>query len=404
MCIQVESGVQHLKVLFVTREYPPFEVGGVAVHTFNLVKNLTKLGVSCKVLSFGDPEYSNAEVTFIRPSSSIIQKSNSSATMDLRIPVDILRITQVANNLISNERFDVVHVEEPYVGAFVKHKRKVTTVHDTSFGEINSILHHSPSFPNFKRVAFYGILGFYLELMCMSSSSFVLIPSEQVKTELLKIYGVSKEKLRVVRNGVELPVLFGPNDKGLAKKRLGLDADKTLIFTAARHIARKRLDTLIHAIKLLRDEGINNYTVVIAGDGPIRSQIMNLSEKQGLGGIISFSGWISRETLSLYYEAADVFVLTSDYESGPISLLEAMSYGDAIISSKIQGFPSLMRDGFDGLLFQVGDYHALSYCLKELLDNPTMRLRLSTSARSFAERFDWKCVAEETVSLYAKLF
>jgi glycosyltransferase involved in cell wall biosynthesis len=144
--------------------------------------------------------------------------------------------------------------------------------------------------------------------------------------------------------------------------------------------------------------------VVIAGDGPIRSQIMNLSEKQGLGGIISFPGWISRETLSLYYEAADVFVLTSNYEAGPISLLEAMSYGDAIISSKIQGFPSLMRNGFDGLLFQAGDYHALSYCLKELLDNPMMRLRLSTSARSFAERFDWKCVAEETLSLYATLF
>jgi glycosyltransferase involved in cell wall biosynthesis len=94
-----------MKVLFVTREYPPFEVGGIAVHTYNLVKFLKKLGIDCRVLSFGDPKCSTDEVTFIAPASSVIRKSDSPASMDMKIPLDILKMTRFANGLLRTERF-----------------------------------------------------------------------------------------------------------------------------------------------------------------------------------------------------------------------------------------------------------------------------------------------------------
>jgi glycosyltransferase involved in cell wall biosynthesis len=393
-----------MKVLFVTREYPPFEVGGVATHTFYLVKNLTELGVSCKVLSFGDSSCSSDGVMFVEPSSSIISRSNSPLARDVRIPVDIMHLTKVANNLIKNEKIDIVHVEEPYVGAFVRHKRKVTTVHDTSYGEIKSILRHHRGFPNFKRAAFYGSLGSYLELMCIASSRAVVVPSLQVRRELLRVYRIPKEKIRVIRNGVEIPELPTSADKAEAKQRLGLSPEKLLIFTAAQHIARKRLDILVEAIRLLRKEKVEGYRVVIAGDGPLRPYIVNLVERCGLERVIELPGWVSQKQLSLYYQATDIFVLTSEYEAGPISLLEAMSFGAAVVSSRIDGFARLMRDGVDGLLFPVGDYCALSDCIKRLLNDASLRMRMLTSARLFAERFDWKSVAEDTKNLYESLF
>jgi glycosyltransferase involved in cell wall biosynthesis len=392
-----------MKVLFVAREYPPFEVGGAAVHTFNLVKNLKKIGVSCKVISFGDPRYSNHEVVFVPPSSSIISKSNCSMNMDLKIPLDIVRITRIANYLIKTEGFDVVHVQEPYVGAFVRHRRKVTTVHDTSYGDIKSLLRSNKNFPNIKRVAFYFSLGFFLELMCTTSSTVVITPSKQIRQELLEIYQIPKNKVVVLRSGVNLPELLEFDSKKKAKKKLGLSSDKLLIFTTSQHIPRKRLDTLLNAVSLLREQNVAEYNIVITGDGPFRPVLINLAKKLGLEGIVEFPGWVSREKLELYYQAADIFVLTSEYEAGPISLLEAMSFGNAVVSSRIDGVPGLMLNNVDGLLFPVGNSALLSKRLGLLLNDDSLRMRLSASARHFAEKFDWKVVAEETKNVYRSL-
>jgi glycogen(starch) synthase len=391
-----------MKVLFVAREYPPFEVGGAAVHTFNLVKNLKKLCVSCKVLSFGDPKYSDNEVMFVPPSSSIISRSNCSMNMDLKIPLDIVRITRIANRLIKTEGFDVVHVEEPYVGAFVRHRRKVTTIHDTSYGDIKSLLRSDKSFPNIKRVAFYFSLGFFLELMSAASSAVVVAPSKQIRQELLEIYQISKNKVAVLRSGVNLPeTKFDTKEE--SKKKLGLSSDKLLILSASQHIPRKRLDTLLTAISSLQEQKTDGYNVVITGDGPIRPFLIDLAKKLGIDGIVKFPGWVSREKLDLYYQAGDIFVLTSEYEAGPISLLEAMSFGNAVVSSRIDGIPGLMRNNVDGLLFPVGNSALLSKQLELLLSDAPLRMRLSASAKRFAEKFDWKAVAEETENVYRSL-
>jgi len=392
-----------MNILVAAREYPPFGVGGVARHTFYLVKYLKKLGVSCKVLSFGDPKCSRDDVVFVKPSSSIISRSNRPLAHDARIPLDILRLTKVARELIKNRSFDIIHIEEPYVGAFVTHERKVTTVHDTSYGELKSILHSPINPPNIKRALFYILLGFWLERVCIATSKIVIVPYKHVKEELVRVYGTREEMIRVIRNGLELPVSCSSDDKAEAKKILALPTDELLIFAAAQHVARKRLDTLVEAVRLLREEGVEGFRVVIAGDGPVRPYILNLVGKYGLEKYVHLPGWVSENQLVLYYMAADVFAMTSEYEAGPISLLEAMSFGAAIVSSMIDGFPRLMRDGVEALLFPVGDYRALSDHLRRLLNDGHMRARLSSSARLFVRRFDWKSVAEETKHLYGDM-
>jgi len=392
-----------MKVLFVTREYPPFEVGGVARHTFYLVKYLKGLGVSCRVLSFGEPKYSDGDIVFLKPSSSIISKSDRPLTHDLRIPLDMLRLTRVARSMISDGGYDIVHVEEPYVGAFVTHSRKVTTVHDTSYGELKSIMHYRFNIPNLKRALFYSLMGFWLELLCIASSKAVITPYKHVKDELVRVYRVPEELVSVVRNGLELPDAVGIEDKAEARRRLGLPIDGLLVFTTGQHVARKRLDILVEAVRLLREEGVEGFHVVIGGDGPLRPTILELVERYGLEKDVTVPGWVSDEQLALYYQAADVFVLTSEYEAGPITLLEGMAYGAAVVSSRIDGFPGLLRDGVDGLLFPVGDVRGLGDRVRRLMEDEGLRMSLSASAREFAERFDWRTVAEETKHLYESI-
>jgi glycosyltransferase involved in cell wall biosynthesis len=389
-----------LKVLFVAREYPPFEVGGVARHTFNLVGHLKKLGVECHVVSFGDPLRSGDGVRFIRPRSSIISRGRRPVNQDLQVPFDIVRFTSVVDRLVEREGFDVVHVEEPYVGSFVRHERKVTTIHDTSYGELRSILNAPAGLTDFRRAIFYIYLGFLFERECGRSSRAIIVPSAQVKAELVAKYGFDAGRIRVIRNGVVLPPL-GSLTREEAKRKLGLP-NVPLVFSASQHVARKRLETLIEAAKLMRERNMV-FRAVIAGEGPLRTNLIGLSESLGLAGFVSFPGWVSQEELDLYYTAADIFVITSEYEAGPITMLEAMSNGSTVVSTRIGGFAACIRDGVDGLLYPVGDSRALSSSLERALGDQAFLQRSSSLGRTFAERFDWGSVAEETLSLYKEI-
>jgi glycosyltransferase involved in cell wall biosynthesis len=394
-----------MKVLFITREYPPYEVGGIAVHTFNLVKNIAKLGVSCKVLSFGDEQFSSRNVTFVTPSSSIIERRNVSLALNARIPADIVRFSKIANLMLRNEQFDIVHVEEPYVGALVSpstHQAKVTTFHTTSFGEIKAMIGHSLNGYGLKRAFFYSSLGLYFEFVGIASSTCLIVPTQQVANELCEVYKTSAKKVQIIQNGVDLPELNKTTDKDNAKHRIGLNPYDVLILSVGRLVGRKQVDLLIKATKILQLENLNQYHVVIVGEGPEQSNLVQLAKKYGLQNIVELPGRISDEQRDLYYRAADIFVLTSSYEGFPITMLEAMSYGVAVIASRIDSL-SCLREGIESLMFPAGDSLALSICIKTLLTSPPLRTQLSTSARMFAENHSWKKVAGETLKLYRNL-
>jgi glycosyltransferase involved in cell wall biosynthesis len=391
-----------LKVLFVCREYPPFEVGGVAKHTYYLVKYLEKLGVDCRVLSFGDPEESHEGVTFLKPNSSIISRKDRPIHEDVKIPIDISRLTREAHQILGGG-FDLVHVEEPYVGGMVKHTRKVTTIHDTSWGEMRSILNYSFNTPNLKRSIFYLAMGFPMEQLSIANSQKIITPYHHVKEELRRVYRAPEERIQVISNGLEIPDKLSHKDKMMAKEEVGITPEKVLVFTSAQHVARKRLDTLIEAVKILDEIRVNGFQVIIGGDGPLRKNLEKLVMDYDLSHLISLPGWVPEEKLIKYYRAADIFVLSSEYEAGPISLLEAMAYQASIISTKIGGFPSMIQEKVDGLLYPVGDSKTLAIKLKQLSEDPELRMGLTHNAREKVEGFDWMKVAEETKKLYQGL-
>ena len=172
-----------------------------------------------------------------------------------------------------------------------------------------------------------------------------------------------------------------------------------MILSVGRLVARKHVDLLVKATKILQGEKLNQYHIAIIGDGPELSNVIQLVKEYGIQRIIESPGRISNEHRDLYYQAADIYVLTSSYEGFPLTMLEAMSYGAAVIASKIKSVKEL-REGVDCLMFPAGDSKALSVCIKTLLNNPSLQTRLSASAKLFAGRHSWKKTAEETLRIY----
>lgn len=388
-----------MKVLIVTREFPPTFVGGIANLAYYLYSFLKGMGVDIKVVAFGDEDNSSCNTIFFEPLSPITSRVDGSSLRSLLTSVDVARFSRFVNELVKYESFDVIHVIEPYVGGFIKHENKVTTMHDTSYRELCAWSKYPPGY-SLKRLGFYISHGILMEVASIRTSKLIIAPSLGTARILCDIYRVPTNKIKIIPNGVALP------NKVLsqleAKKFLGLEHDTIMIFTTAHHVARKRLETLIAAAMHLKERG-QEFKVVIGGEGPLTSYYESLTKKLNLEEIIVFTGWLSEDDLNKYYYACDVFVITSESEAGPITLLEASIRAKPIVTTDIAGLPALMEHQIHCLKFKVGDSRTLAKHLEALINDREARVRLGINAQRFAEKFTWDKIAYNTLQVYVEL-
>jgi glycosyltransferase involved in cell wall biosynthesis len=390
-----------MKVLMVTREFSPYVVGGVGTHTTHLTDALRRAGVDVRVISFGDPSASSDSVKFVEPKSSIISRSAQSPGRDLAVIYDIARYGRILSKAVASGTYDIVHVQEPYVGGCVRAKNKITTIHDTSYGELRSIAINSRATRETRKIMFYVALGFVAEYASIASSKTIITPAPNIADELAKKYRLGAGKIVTIMNGV-VKNPFSSISKKEAKGRLNIDSAKILVFTCGRHIARKRFDVFLRSISRLDGKFLNTLEIRIAGDGPLVSYLQHLAQELGISANVKFVGWLSNDLLSLHYRASDVFVSCSDYEASPIAILEAMISGAAVVSTRIQGYPapSLTTDRVEMRIVPPRDDVALSAAIRELALDAEIRERISKNGESFALGYTWDKVAESTLHVY----
>jgi len=363
---------------------------------------LRKRGVKVKVVSFGDPRLSDEDTLFIEPKSSIISRKPEGIARDVKVSLDIARFTNIVRSALRNGEFDILHVQEPYVGGLISYEYKVTTIHDTSFGEIRSYLKYLDS-SSLKRVVFYIAAGYAMEFASVATSRIIISPSPDVVWEMVRVYRAPRERIRLIPNGVEEPPDDEP-DKLTARRLLGLPEDYFIIFTTAQHVARKRLETLVRATRVLRERNFRRFLAVIGGTGPLTGYLKKLTVDLGVQGVVKFTGWIPDKELPLYYRAADVFVVTSEYEAGPLTMLEAGIRGIPLVVADVpSGFMAIARNNVDCLKFKLGDAVDLAEKLVALGSDYGLWTELSRRARTFASAFRWDSIADKTVSVYREV-
>jgi len=391
-----------MKVLIATREYPPFSVGGISKHTFCLATYLKERGIKVTVVSFGDPKLSSDKVVFVEPRSSIIARKHGNIAEDAKIPLDIVRFTTFVKSVLRSGDYDILHVTEPYIGGFIPYEHKVTTIHGTSFGELKvHMKYHGKEM--FERIIFYTTIGYAMDFASITMSRAIITPSISTIWELIKVYKVSKEKIRFIPNGVEDPPLDEP-DRLTARKIVGLPEDYFVIFTTAYHVARKRLETLVKATKILKDRGLKNFIIIIGGEGPLTEYLQRLAVDIGVHDVVKFVGWIPEDKLPFYYKASDIFVITSEHEGGPQTMLEAGIRGiPLIISDVLSGFMMLACDSVHCLKFRLGDSVDLADKIISLASDYNLWKKLSRGAKAFASLFRWERIAEKTIDVYKEV-
>ena len=142
------------------------------------------------------------------------------------------------------------------------------------------------------------------------------------------------------------------------------------------------------------------WIAVVAGDGAIenyRKMLVDLNLKER----VELPGWVGPDMVSAYLGDADILALPSHNEGLPMSVLEAMAHGLAIVTTPVGAISEAIDDGVSGLLVPPGDVDALADALARIIEDASLRQSLSRAAvNSFSERFDVRNLSRRLTEIY----
>ena len=217
----------------------------------------------------------------------------------------------------------------------------------------------------------------------------VVVLSRSAQDYFQQTYG---RTTRLITNGIDLKE---PADSNTISSEWGLVPDSYVLFLG-RLVPEKRPDLLIKAFKALDTD----VQLVIAGAASDTSEYVEELRSLAKGDArIVFTGFVSGEPLEELYSNAAVYVLPSDVEGMPISLLEAMSYGCCCVTSDIPECADVLGDA--GLTFDRGSVAGLAQALRAVAGDRANAKALGERARERARsEYDWDSVVEKTLDLY----
>jgi len=167
-----------------------------------------------------------------------------------------------------------------------------------------------------------------------------------------------------------------------ALSALGLPREGRYVAIVARLVPIKDIPTFLRAFALVT-ESLPDVRGLVVGDGPEREAVERLAQNLGLERRCRFLGW--RADLPNVYAASDVVALTSLNEGSPVSVIEAMASGRAVVATAVGGVPDVVSEA-TGILVPVGDHRGFADAIVSLLRDPDRRAELGRKGREVAVR------------------
>lgn len=223
--------------------------------------------------------------------------------------------------------------------------------------------------------------------------------SHDLKRHLVD-FGLGKEKIAVIHNGIDLRPSLGEDKIESLRRDLKIEKGEKIVGTVGRLVPVKDHKTFIASAKLiLENEPCTGF--VIVGDGPLRSGLERQAREAGVDSRVRFTGFRSDapELLHLF----DVFALTSIHEGIPMALLEAMALGKPIVATWVGGVTEVVADKRSGLLVEPENPRSFAdACIRVLRDGNFSKSLSEHAAATVKEKFTLAASVSLTQELYRR--
>ncbi len=230
----------------------------------------------------------------------------------------------------------------------------------------------------------------------------IIVSTAHERGALQRLYDADEEKVRVVHPGVDLD-LFKPGDQRAARDQLGLNGHHTLLYVG-RLDPIKGLEGLLHTLGSM--ETPRAVQLLVAGGSEHDEEyhrLKGVARKLDVQCKVEFLGSLDHAMLPLYYQAADVCVVPSYYESFGLVALEAMACGTPVVASRVPGLEAIVGDNRSGYLVAWHCPDAFADRLEVLLANDALRQSMGREAHAMAQDMSWDGAARAVAEVYAEL-
>ena len=370
------------RVAMIGHKFIPSREGGVEVVVSNLAPHLADIGydVTCY-------NRTNKEFKEMRKSAPLPREHRGvhlvwTPTVDRR-GLAAMSSSVIATVMASFRRFDLVHfhTEGPCVLCWLPRllgKKVVVTIHGLD--------HQRQKWGKF--ASSYIMLG---EKMAVRYAHSIIVLSRGVQAYFRERYG---RETVLIPNGID-PAETRPASE--ITKQFGLSSRDYILFLG-RLVPEKGIHYLIEAYQKLSTD----KKLVIAGrTSDTDDYVKRLQEMAGDDPSVIFTGFQQGRVLEELYSNAYVYVLPSDLEGMPLSLLEAMSYGNCCLVSSIEECTSVTEDHAE--VFEKGNIQDLKEKLQALTDHPEKVRKYQEAASDYiCEKYSWDDMVGRTIDLYRK--
>jgi glycosyltransferase involved in cell wall biosynthesis len=381
-----------MKVLFVCGIYPP-DAGGPALYARRMAREMARRGHEARVITLSDTagveDDGGVRVTRLpRPGVRVPVRS-------LRTFREVLRQAPWADLVFDNgcpwdTGFPVLMARPAFRRPVVV---KITGDIPWEFLRTRRLIDDGlDEFQSKKYPPLFSLLR-WTQRRVVRSVDHVLTPSLYLK-KLAVGWGAPESRVRVVLNALDAPEI--PRDA--AQFPLPVPEDSFKLITVARLVPHKGVDRIVNVVAKLP-----GASLVVVGDGQELDNLKAQARQLGVGDRVAFTGRLAHEDVMRLLSRCDLFVLNTEYEGLPHSILEAFAAGLPVVATDICGNPEVIEHGRNGFLVPVRDDAALGARVREIMENPDMRAAFAQRSQAKLKDFSWENLYNNTMALFEEV-
>jgi phosphatidylinositol alpha-mannosyltransferase len=351
---------------------------GVNTHCSNLREQFEDRGHDVRIVAPSSrPVRDDPAVITIGKRPLALPVSGSVARVSLS-----LTIGPAVRRVLAQERFDIVHVHEPFMPMlpinFLRYSEGVNV----------GTFHASRQ----KRFFYYSWGKRHLRRWYRRLDGKIAVSPAAANFIEQYLPGY----YNIIPNGVDVEH-FSAKAEPLRELRDG----KTNILFVGRPEKRKGLDYLLRAYRVVKSKRPDTRLIIVGAGKFERYQqdarAMRLRD-------VVFETFVPLEELPRYHHSADIFCApATGFESQGAVLLEAMATGLPIVASNIEGYASVLTHGEEGLMALPKDPDGLAEALITLIDDPSLRDKMARKGKRRAQSYSWARVSQQVLSYYERL-
>jgi len=377
-------------------EYPPFNVGGISQHVYELSRALVGEGVEVHVITTASSPPYEEEREGVKVHRVLAYHGTPVNFLSWVQQLNLAMMEKGASVMNREEDFQVIHAHDwltAYAARGLKHIYHLpllATIHATEYGRNGGLFTDEQKF--------IGEVEWWLTYEAWE----VICCSNFMEEEVRGVFNLPYDKIKIIPNGIR-PKAFQVEEVDYQIKQRFAPGRERLIFFVGRLVKEKGVQTLLRAFPLIR-QSFPEARLVIAGTGPYEKELRHLSSAMGLEDLVYFVGYIDDYSRNQLYHLSAAAVFPSYYEPFGLVALEAMASRTPVVVGDAGGFQETVRHGVNGLKAMPDTPEHLAEQVTTLFSSPETARRLEENAwKEIQEKYSWKGVARKTAIRYREI-